>query len=301
MRQVAFISGKGGTGKTSLVGAFVRLSGRCIAVDADVDAANLAFLLPGEDAVQQPFLQGRRALIDPGRCSDCGACIEACRFSALRETEAGVVSDPIRCEGCGACGQVCPEHAVSYAEKRVGSWAVRTTPWGPLVHARLGVAQDNSGKLVTRLRSEAHRLAESEAVGLVLVDGPPGIACPVHAAITGVDAVVVVTEPSEAGIHDLTRALDLAGQFGLPAGVILNKSDLSAKRARLVEAAASLRRVPVLGSVPFDPRLPRALSHGGTGLEFEGTRETIVACWRAIEELGATAPRKMTISSVPVD
>ena len=285
MRQVAIISGKGGTGKTSLAGAFVRLAGRCVAVDADVDAANLALLLPGEDAPWRPFEAGRRAVIDPGRCSACGACLEACRFAAIREAERGFESDPIRCEGCGACAQVCDEDAVSFRANRAGSWTARTTRWGRLVHASLGVAQDSSGKLVAHLRREARRLAARDGIDLVLIDGPPGIGCPVHAAITGVDGVVVVTEPTEAGVHDLTRALGLAEHFGLPAGVVLNKADLNAAGARRVETVAALRRVPVLGTIPFDPRLPRLLGRRETGLALEDVRESIVACWTAVQNV----------------
>jgi MinD superfamily P-loop ATPase len=285
MTQLAIISGKGGTGKTSLAGAFVRLSGRCVAVDADVDAANLALLLPGEDGSWRPFEAGRRAVVDPRRCTACGACLEACRFSAIRELEYGVESDPIRCEGCGACAQVCDEGAVSFRANRAGRWTTRSTRWGTLVHATLGVAQDSSGKLVAHLRQEARRLAVRDGVDLVLIDGPPGIGCPVHAAITGVDGVVVVTEPTEAGIHDLTRILGVIDHFDLPAGVVINKADLDAEGARLVETVASLRRVPILGTIPFDPRLPRRLGRMETGLELDGIRDSIVACWTAVREV----------------
>jgi MinD superfamily P-loop ATPase len=298
MRQITLISGKGGTGKTSLAGAFVRLSGRCVAVDADVDAANLALLLPGEDAAWRPFESGRRAVIDPERCSACGACLEACRFSALSETATGVESDPLRCEGCGACAQVCDEHAVSFRANRAGSWTTRSTRWGRLVHASLGVAQDSSGRLVAHLRREARQLAAREAVDWVLIDGPPGIGCPAHAAITGVDGVVVVTEPTEAGVHDLARALALADHFGLPAGVVLNKCDLNAEASRRVETVASRWRAPLLGTIPFDPRLPRLLGRMETGLVLEGVRESIVACWTAVQDVlvgGTPLARRMVV------
>ena len=291
MRQIAIISGKGGTGKTSLAGAFVRLAGRCVAVDADVDAANLALLLPGEDASWRPFEAGRRAVIAPRQCSACGACLEACRFAAIRWSEEGIANDPIRCEGCGACAQVCEEGAVSFRANRAGSWTTRSTRWGTLVHAALEVAQDSSGKLVAHLRREARRLAARDGIDLVLIDGPPGIGCPVHAAIAGVDGVVVVTEPTEAGVHDLTRALGLADHFGLLAGIVLNKADLNAEGARRVETVASLRRVPILGTIPFDPRVPRLLGRAETGLELEGVRESIVACWMAVQEVFADGTR----------
>jgi MinD superfamily P-loop ATPase len=285
MRQIAIISGKGGTGKTSLTGAFARLSGRCVAVDADVDAANLALLLPGDDASWRPFDAGRRAVIDPGRCNACGACLETCRFGAIEEVGLAVESDPIHCEGCGACAQVCGEDAVSFRPNRAGAWTTRPIPWGRLVHASLGVAQDSSGKLVAHLRREARQIAARDAIDLVLIDGPPGIGCPVHAAITGVDGVVVVTEPTAAGIHDLTRALGVADHFGLPVGVVLNKADLNAEGARRVERVTSLRQVPILGSIPFDSRLPGLLGRRETGLALEGVRESIVACWATVEDV----------------
>ena len=282
MRQIAIVSGKGGTGKTSLTGAFVRLAGRCVAVDADVDAANLALLLPGRDGTWHPFEAGRRAVIEPGRCCSCGACVEACRFGAIEATGHGFGSDPIRCEGCGACAQVCEEGAVSFRPNVAGRWTTRTTRWGRLVHASLGVAQDSSGKLVAHLRREARRLAARNGSDLVLIDGPPGIGCPVHAAITGVDGVVVVTEPTEAGIHDLARVLAVVDHFRLPAGIVLNKADLHPTGASLVQTVAAAHRVPLLGRIPFDRRLPGLLARQETGLELDGVREEILACWRAV-------------------
>jgi MinD superfamily P-loop ATPase len=303
VRQIAIISGKGGTGKTSVTGAFVRLAGHSVAVDADVDAANLALLVPGEDTEWRPFESGRRAVIDSGRCSECGACLEVCRFQALRHGADGVASDPFRCEGGGACAQVCPEGAVSFRPNRAGSWTTRSTRWGTLVHATLGVAQDSSGKLVAHLRREALRLAARDGVDLVLIDGPPGIGCPVHAAITGVDGVVVVTEPSEAAIHDLARALTLIDRFGLPAGIILNKADLNPTGARMVETVASMHRVPLLGSIPFEERLPALLGRQETGLEIDGVREALLDCWRAIGEVMGTGTHRrrdaLTVGAVP--
>jgi MinD superfamily P-loop ATPase len=285
VRQIAIISGKGGTGKTSLTAAFIRLAGRCVAVDADVDAANLALLVPGEDDAWQPFDAGRRAVIDSGRCGGCGACLEACRFEAIQAHEHGFESDPLRCEGCGACAQVCEDGAVSYRPNRAGAWTTRESPWGRLVHAILGVAQDSSGKLVAHLRREARRLAAREAVDIILIDGPPGIGCPVHASITGVDGVIVVTEPTEAGIHDLARALALIHRFGHPAGIILNKADLSPAGVGRVQRVASIYRVPLLGSIPFDPRMPKRLARGETGLELDGVREEILSCWKTAAEV----------------
>jgi MinD superfamily P-loop ATPase len=303
MKQIAVVSGKGGTGKTSLTGAFVRLAGRCVAVDADVDAANLALLLPGRDGAWQAFEAGRRAVIDPARCRACGACFEACRFQAIRARGDGFESDPIRCEGCGACAQVCEEEAVSFRPNVAGRWTTRATSWGRLVHASLGVAQDSSGKLVAHLRRKARGLAAQEGFDLVLIDGPPGIGCPVHAAITGADGVVVVTEPTEAAIHDLARVLAVVDHFHLPAGIVLNKADLHPTGASLVETVAAAHRVPLLGRIPFDRRLPGLLARQETGLELEGVREEILGCWRAAGEvLGPGTHRTLEpVSATPDD
>jgi len=294
MRQLAVVSGKGGTGKTSLVGAFTRLAGRSIAVDADVEGSNLAIVLPGDDGPWSDFFAGRRARIDPERCDGCGSCVDSCRFSALRHAGPGVLSDPLRCVGCGTCAQVCERDAVAFVSNRAGAWAVRTQRWGFLVHAELGVAQDNSGKLVAHLRQQALELASSAAVEQILIDGPPGIGCPVHAAITGVDALVVVTEPSAAAAHDLGRILDLAGRFGLPAGVILNKADLHEAGAALVSSVASRHGAPLLGRIPFDPEVPRALARGETEWTSRWLSGAVEDAWEAASamlEEGTRGPR----------
>ena len=294
MKQVAVFSGKGGTGKTSLVACFATLAGQpgvgrpgpIVAVDGDVDAANLALLLPGEDTEERPFVSGRRARIDAARCTECGACLDACRFGAIREDGASFKVDTLPCEGCGVCAVACPAPgAISFHENLAGSWKVRRLATGHLVHAELGIAQDSSGKLVALLRREAEGLGERTHASLLLIDGPPGIGCPVHAAMGGVDLVVAVTEPSVSGEHDLLRLLDLADHFGRPSVVLMNKADLAPEVEKRIEAACENRGAPVIGRIPFDPEVPHLLARGRLPLDARpDTAEAIRAAWQAVAE-----------------
>ncbi len=263
MRRLALFSGKGGTGKTSLTAAFTRLAGEVVAVDCDVDAANLALLLPGADAPSTDFLSGERAVVDPDLCISCGRCLGVCRFDALGFDARGlVVSDPLKCEGCHACTYTCPTEALYMRDNLAGTWAIRRLKRGWLVHATLGVAQDNSGKLVARVRQKADALARAQGLDTVLIDGPPGIGCPVHAAMGQVHRILAVTEPTPSGEHDLVRLLDTAAHFGVPAMVAINKHDLAPDQTEHIEALCAERGVEVAGRVPFDPMVPRALARG---------------------------------------
>jgi MinD superfamily P-loop ATPase len=291
MKQVVVLSGKGGTGKTSLTAALVRLAGRCVAVDADVDAANLALLMPGQDDPWRTFTAGRRARIDPDLCVGCMRCSEECPFKAIRMGAAWIpVVDPLACEGCGICKQWCTPGAIRFEGHEAGVWTVRRTVWGPLVHAALHVGEDNSGKLVAQVRKEGARLGSAENIDLVLVDGPPGIGCPVHAAIGGADLVVAITEPGVAAAHDLERLLDLARWFHVPAAIVLNKADLHPAASADLRFMAAARGVPVLVDLPFLPAVPRALARGRCLLEVEGLQEPLDACWAGIQRMLAGAP-----------
>ncbi len=283
MKQIVVASGKGGTGKTSFTAAFAQLADHpVVLVDADVDAANLALLLSGTDEPAREFIAGRLARIDAGRCTACGLCLAPCRFDALRPAQRVVVVRDIACEGCGVCAVVCPENAVSFEPQRAGEWTVRDTTFGPLVHAELAPGAGNSGKLVARLRETARGLAERLAAPWLLIDGPPGIGCPVHAAVTGADLLVAVTEPTPSALHDLGRLLELAKRFRLPAAVVLNKADLDPAGTDLVEAAAAARGAELLGRIPFDPEVPRRLAAGRGLLDVPGVRDAVVACWTAL-------------------
>jgi MinD superfamily P-loop ATPase len=282
MKELVIISGKGGTGKTSLTGAFASLSTNTVLCDADVDAADLHLLLDPQIERQTDFYSGHKAVIDPDRCTRCGLCREACRFGAV---SADFRVDPFSCEGCGVCVALCPERAVSFPENLCGRWFISATRFGPLVHARLGAGEENSGKLVALVRREARNLAEEKHMALILTDGPPGVGCPVIASIGGADAVLIVTEPSLSGLHDLERVLQLATHFRVPAMICINKFDLNMELSRKIEAFAAENSARIAGLVPFDPAVTRTMVKGRTLLEdhvaSEAGRE-VTALWRQV-------------------
>jgi MinD superfamily P-loop ATPase len=257
---VAVLSGKGGTGKTSVAAALAHLAGTAALADCDVDAANLALLMPGTDGEGRPFVGGRIAEIRAEACNGCGACTEACRFGAIGRFAGGVIRiDPVACEGCGVCDFVCPVDAVTFTEPPAGVWWVRETAVGPLVHARLGPGRSNSGRLVAVVRQEAERLAVERGIPLVILDGPPGIGCPVHATLTGVESALFVAEPSISGEHDLARALELAERFRVPTMAAINKADVAPAAAERIERMCRERNCAVAGRIPFDPEVSRRM------------------------------------------
>ncbi len=261
---VVFLSGKGGTGKTSVAAAFAVLGGVQVLADADVEAANLHILLAPRVKAEGDFEGSKAAVKDDARCTRCGACREACRFEAIDETFA---IDPWLCEGCGACVHACPVDAIRLESRVTGHWITGESSRGPFAGAELLPGEENSGKLVTLVRQKARELADRTRPPRVLVDGPPGIGCPVIASITGVDGAILVTEPSVAGLHDLERALGVVRHFGAPAALVINRWDLAPAMADRVEAWAAREGIPVLARVPWDPAVPRAMVAGKSVVE----------------------------------
>jgi MinD superfamily P-loop ATPase len=288
IRQWVVASGKGGTGKTSLVASFARLAGRVVLADADVDAANLALGLETEDETHRDFYSGTRAFISPQLCTLCGECLEACRYGAIRAGDSYVV-DELACEGCNACAITCSAEAIILVPNLAGELRESKTPYGPLVYAELGVAQDNSGKLVTEVIEIARKRAAEEGIGLVMVDGPPGIGCPVHAALTGAERLLAVTEPSVSGLHDLERLLELAAHFRIPAAVCINRWDVAPEEAEKIEAGCRARSIPVIGRVPFDRGIPSGLCRGTHPLDSAAppSVRAIQDVWEAWVALGS--------------
>jgi len=264
MREIVVISGKGGTGKTSLVACFASLAESAVIADCDVDAADLYLVL--EPLVKQigPFRGGKQAVIREEDCVRCGTCWDVCRFDAVKidehERAGGRVFsiDPISCEGCGVCFHACPADAIDLKRVKNGEWFISDTRFGPMVHAKLGVAQENSGKLVTLVRNQARQIAEERHLDMILADGSPGIGCPVIASITGADMVLVVTEPTLSGEHDLRRVCRLTSHFGIPTVVCINKYDLNEGIACAIEGWCKGERVPMVGRVLYDPDFTRA-------------------------------------------
>jgi MinD superfamily P-loop ATPase len=284
VRELVVASGKGGTGKTSLVGSFAVLASRAVLADCDVDAADLHLLLSPAVRRREEFRGGRVAVVDAGRCTGCGECERLCRFGSIVRGGAGdgrgraggapggpvFRVDPVACEGCGVCVDHCPEGAVEFPERTSGEWFVSETRCGPMVHARLGIAAENSGKLVSVVRTQARRIAAERGRDTVLVDGPPGIGCPVIASVTGATAVLAVTEPSVSGEHDLERLLELCRHFEVPVAICVNRWDVNPQAGSRIETMARERGAVLAGRIPFDRTVTAAQLAARTVVELGG-------------------------------
>jgi MinD superfamily P-loop ATPase len=255
MKQVTIISGKGGTGKTTITAAFATLARNAVLADCDVDAADLHLILEPEIKYEEEFYGGKVAEIDVTLCNQCGVCQDLCRFDAINDFSI----DATRCEGCKVCALACPEKAIDMQDKLSGHWYISETRCGPMVHARLGIAEDNSGKLVSVVRQQAKQIAEQEARELIIIDGPPGIGCPVIASITGVDLVLVITEPTLSGLHDMERVLQTAAHFSIPALVCVNKYDINPENTEKIEARCAECGVQVIGKIPYNKNVTAAM------------------------------------------
>jgi MinD superfamily P-loop ATPase len=264
VRQITILSGKGGTGKTTIVASFAGLSRNAVFADCDVDAPNLHMLLKPEVEQTIEFQGLKLASIDLARCIRCGLCEEKCRFSAIHAFEV----DPIKCEGCGVCVHVCPVKAVDFLERVCGYAYISRTRYGPMSHARLKPGMENSGKLVTLVRQNAKRLAEEGCRELVLIDGPPGIGCPVIAALSEIDAGLTVVEPTLSGIHDLKRALELLDHFKVRPLVCLNKYDLNAENTEDIVRFCAEKGIEVVGLISFSPIVTEAMVNGKPVVEY---------------------------------
>ncbi|MBD3277992.1 MAG: P-loop NTPase [Candidatus Aegiribacteria sp.] len=269
MKQVVVLSGKGGTGKTSLAAALAHSAYReyeLVLADADVDAANLEILLQPELIQEYPFTGAFKAAIDPAACTGCGICSRVCRFGAIevaQDCEGDVYRiDRISCEGCNSCLHQCPENAITSRRQVAGRRFRSESVYGPLFHAEMKAGEENSGKLVTEVKNEALERAAELDEGLLIVDGPPGIGCPVIAACAGADMAVVSTEPGVSAIHDLNRILDTVRHFGVPSAVCINRSDINEEKSKEIEVFCRKESIPLLGRIPYDPAVTRAMAKG---------------------------------------
>jgi MinD superfamily P-loop ATPase len=284
MKELIVISGKGGTGKTSLMAAFSSLAENKVLCDADVDAADLHLIMNPKVVRRTEFQSGNTAAINNDLCTECGLCREMCRWDAI---SAAYEVNSIDCEGCGVCVHFCPEKAIDFPENTCGEWFVSDTRFGPMVHARLGIAEENSGKLVTLVRQEARKIAEAKRLDLILTDGPPGVGCPVIASIGSASAVLIVTEPTVSGKHDMERVIQLAGHFKVPAMICVNKFDLNLELNREIENYAKEKGLSCLGHIPFDPVFTKAMIQGQTVFEYDGqttVSKAIRGTWQQLSE-----------------
>ncbi len=282
MRQLTVISGKGGTGKTTLTAAFASLAMEKVLADCDVDAADLHLILNPTVRKRESFSGGRSPNVDEEKCTKCGICTEACRFNAIED---GVV-DLIACDHCGLCVYACPEKAIVMEEAINGEWFVSDTDYGPMVHARLRMGEENSGKLVTGVRKEASEIAKERNLDLAIIDGPPGIGCPVIASVTGVDLVLVVVEPTLSGIHDMERILGLAKYFKIPAIACINKYDINFDNTKAIQDHCERNGVEVAGMIPFNSKVVDALVQRKSVIEYPcgNVTEQVGRIWERVSD-----------------
>jgi MinD superfamily P-loop ATPase len=283
VKQLAIVSGKGGTGKTTIAAAFAALAKDKVMVDCDVDAADLHLLLQPKRLTQEKYFGGKSPDVDPEKCTQCGLCTEICRFHAIHH---GVV-DPVSCEGCGFCSHICPEKAITMREAFSGDWFVSETPYGPFVHARLGIGQENSGKLVTVVRKKAMEVAQERGLELILIDGPPGIGCPVTASLTGVNLILAITEPTLSGIHDLERILKLSAHFKIPSMVCVNKFDINLGNTADIASHCKNNGSRVIGEIPYEPKVVEALVNLKTVMDYpcNGVQKIIRRIWEEVRSV----------------
>lgn len=283
VKQIVVISGKGGTGKTVITAAFAALAKSKVMADCDVDAADLHLLLKPKILERFEFRSGKTAVIDKKLCNQCGKCIVACRFNAIAQD---FVVDPISCEGCGFCSFICPTEAIRMEDNLSGEWFISDTRFGPMVHAKLGIAEENSGKLVTLVRNKAKEIAEKNNLNWVIVDGAPGIGCPVIASISGVDFALVVTEPTLSGLHDAQRVIAVAGHFRTEVKLVINKFDINLNITQKIERYAQEHKIQILGKICFDESIVKAMVDGKTIIEYTDGRakQEIINIWQKIKE-----------------
>jgi len=282
MKEVVVLSGKGGTGKTSIVGSFAAIAKNKVLADCDVDAADLHLLLQPTIQDEREFWSGQVAVIDQEKCTRCGLCQELCRFKAIDDFRV----DPVSCEGCGFCSHICPVEAVTMTENLAGKLSISDTKYGPLVHARLGIAQENSGKLVATVRQQAREMAKKLELDYIITDGPPGIGCPVISSLSGADLALLVTEPTLSGIHDLERVLGVCRHFGVQPLVCINKYDINEGNTHQIEDYCLSQEVEVATRIPFDNIVTEAIAHGLPVVEYaqNGVSHQIEALWEIVSK-----------------
>jgi len=290
MIQLVILSGKGGTGKTSVAAALAHLASQDLPIamaDADVDAANLELVLNPTRLEEQIFMGGQVAVIDLDKCHLCGVCQDVCRFDAILPGKDQYEVDALACEGCASCMHQCPEGAIHMEEQQAGLWFRSDTRFGPLFHAHLFAAQENSGRLVTMVKQQGRLLALDQGRELLIVDGPPGIGCPVISASAGADLALLVVEPTVSGIHDLERALGTVTHFRVPALVCINKADLNPQQTATIEAYCTDQGIEVVGRLPFDTVVTEAMVQGQpvTAYQPDGAMaDALRKAWARIQE-----------------
>ncbi len=286
MKELLILSGKGGTGKTSIAGAFAYLAKNKVLVDCDVDASDLHLILNTRIKQKNDFMSGVKAKIDHSKCSGCNLCVELCQFNGITKDNDKILVDEFSCEGCGVCAHFCPEKAIELLPNHCGFWYVSDTICGQLVHAELKPGEENSGKLVSLVKNKARELAEHLNKRLLIIDGPPGVGCPVISSISGANLILIVSEPTLSGLHDLKRIIELACHFKVDHAVIVNKWDLNPNLAEEIYKFCNKENIPFLGKIPFDKKVVEALTLGKNIMEFKHCKasESIANIWQQVEK-----------------
>lgn len=282
-KELVIISGKGGTGKSSLVSAFASLAQNKVTVDCDVDAADLHLIFEPKIVKSKEFYCGKKAVIDSEKCLKCGLCEKLCRFGAIND----FAINPLKCEGCGVCYFKCPNGAVELKQVKSGDWFESDTRFGKLVHAKLDIAQENSGKLVTEIRNHARALAKTINADLILTDGSPGVGCPVIASISGASFVVIVTEPTLSGLHDAKRVIELTRHFHVKAGLCINKYDINPEVSKTIEEFCAEIDIQLFGKIPYSKDFTKAMIERKSIVEYASDGEitkNIKNIWKKIKE-----------------
>lgn len=289
MKEIVVISGKGGTGKTSIAASFAVLGGSDVIVaDCDVDAADMHLLLKPDFEFSEEFYSGEIAYIEQSKCIVCGKCAEVCRFDAISFANSQYYINPLRCEGCGYCSQVCPASAIINKSRLSGKWFVSNIKTGSkMIHARLDIGADNSGKLVAKVKNEAKKLASEEAKPFILIDGSPGIGCPVVSSLSGANFVVLAVEPSVSGVHDLKRVYQVVKNFNIKAGCIINKANLNPEKHQEIKDFLLEENISHLADIPYDENFTKAMVNGMTIIEYDQNelKKILSQTWEKIKIL----------------
>lgn len=290
MNEIVVMSGKGGTGKTSILAALGSLAGKeAVVADCDVDAANMHLLYDPQITLSEKFWSGKAAVIDYDKCSNCGNCLNVCRFDAIKLDTDKYTVDELNCEGCSLCYHICPENAIRMEIQHTGDCFISKSKFQNwFVFAKLGIAQENSGKLVSKVKSDARNIAEREGSKFILIDGPPGIGCPAISSISGASEVLIVTEATNSGKHDLIRLIELINHFKIHASCIINKADLNLEAADQIEEVCYKNDIRVISKIPFTLNFTKALEQGLTLAEYDDDplKNEINNIWNQIKNRG---------------